>query len=46
MEYMTLNNGIKMPCLGIGTYMISPKDAEISVREALKVGYRLVDTAL
>ncbi|MBQ6670481.1 MAG: aldo/keto reductase [Firmicutes bacterium] len=45
MEYITLNNGIKCPAVGIGTYMLSPADAENSVREALKMGYSLVDTA-
>ena len=45
MEYMTLNNGIKCPVVGIGTFMLSPADAERSVREALKMGYSLVDTA-
>lgn len=45
MEYVTLNNGIKCPVAGIGTFMLSPKDAENSVREALKMGYRLIDTA-
>lgn len=44
-KVITLNNGEKMPALGIGTFMISPKDAEICVCEALKMGYRLVDTA-
>ncbi len=45
MEYMTLNNGIKCPVVGIGTFMLSPAQAENSVREALKMGYRLIDTA-
>ena len=45
MEYMKLNNEIKCPVVGIGTYMLSPADAENSVREALKMGYSLVDTA-
>lgn len=45
MEYVTLNNGIKCPLVGIGTFMLSPADAENSTREALKMGYRLVDTA-
>ena len=45
MENITLNNGIKCPVVGIGTFMLSPADAENSVREALKMGYRLVDTA-
>ena len=42
---LTLNNGVECPALGIGTFMLSPADAENSVREALKMGYRLVDTA-
>lgn len=45
MEYVTLNNGNKCPVIGIGTFMISPADAEVSVREALKMGYECVDTA-
>ena len=45
MEYMELNNGMKCPVIGIGTFMLSPEDAENSVREALKMGYRMVDTA-
>ena len=42
---MVLNNGIECPVIGIGTFMLSPADAENSVREALKMGYSLVDTA-
>lgn len=45
MEYLTLNNGVKCPTVGIGTFMLTPADAENSVREALKMGYSLVDTA-
>ena len=45
MEYIVPNNGIKCSVVGIGTYMLSPADAENSVREALKMGYSLVDTA-
>ncbi|MBQ2679629.1 MAG: aldo/keto reductase [Firmicutes bacterium] len=45
MEYLVLNNGIKCPSVGIGTFMLSPEEAENSVREALKMGYSLVDTA-
>ena len=45
MEYIVLNNGAKCPVIGIGTFMLSPAEAEISVREALKMGYSLVDTA-
>ena len=43
MEYVTLNNGVKCPVVGIGTFMLTPADAENSVREALKMGYSLVD---
>ncbi len=45
MEKMKLNNGTECPVVGIGTFMLSPADAENSVREALKMGYSLVDTA-
>ena len=45
MEYTTLANDLKMPLLGLGTFMISPADAEASVYKALKNGYRLIDTA-
>ncbi len=45
MEYVTLNNKLECPIIGIGTFMLSPADAENSVREALKMGYRLIDTA-
>lgn len=45
MEYVTLNNGVKMPMLGIGTFLLSPDEAEASVRSALECGYRLIDTA-
>ena len=45
MEYIALNNGINCPVVGIGTFMLSPAEAENSVREALKMGYSLVDTA-
>ena len=45
MESIRLNNGLQCPVIGIGTFMLSPGEAENSVREALKMGYRLVDTA-
>ena len=45
MDYLTLNNGQKCPVTGIGTYLLAPSDAENSVREALKMGCRLIDTA-
>lgn len=45
MNYATLNNGIKMPMAGIGTFLLSPDEAEASVLRALTCGYRLIDTA-
>lgn len=45
MEYVTLNNGVKMPMAGIGTFLLSPDEAEASVLGALENGYRLIDTA-
>ncbi len=45
MEYVTLNNGVKMPMAGIGTFLLTPDEAENSVTHALKEGYRLIDTA-
>ena len=45
MEYVTLYNDVKVPVLGIGTFMISPDDTEKSVYAALKGGYRMIDTA-
>ena len=42
---MKLNNGVEMPQIGLGTFMLGPNDAQNSVREALKIGYRLIDTA-
>ena len=45
MENITLNNGIKMPMAGIGTFLLNPDEAEASVLSALECGYRLIDTA-
>ncbi len=45
MEYAMLNNGVKMPMAGIGTFLLSPDEAEASVLSALQCGYRLIDTA-
>jgi 2,5-diketo-D-gluconate reductase A len=42
---VTLNNGVEMPILGLGTYQMNAADCERSVAEALQMGYRLVDTA-
>ena len=43
--YVKLNNGVEMPVAGIGTFMLSPDEAENSVTSALQAGYRLIDTA-
>lgn len=44
-KYITLNNGINMPMIGIGTFLLSPDEAEASVIHALQSGYQLIDTA-
>ena len=45
MKFATLNNGLKMPMAGIGTFLLTPDEAEASVLAALEDGYRLIDTA-
>ena len=45
MDYAVLNNQIKMPMAGIGTFLLTPNEAEASVLSALECGYRLIDTA-
>lgn len=46
MEHLTLNNGVKMPMLGFGTYQITePSKCEECVLKAIEAGYRLIDTA-
>ena len=45
MEYAMLNNGVKMPMAGIGTFLLDPDEAEASVFRALECDYRLIDTA-
>ena len=45
MEFVTLNNGMKMPMAGIGVFMLTPDQAEASVESALNSGVRLIDTA-
>ncbi|MCA9734284.1 aldo/keto reductase [candidate division KSB1 bacterium] len=42
---MTLKNGIKMPMVGFGTYLLKDKDAQSLVHQAIRSGYRHVDTA-
>ena len=45
MEYVTLSNGVKMPQLGYGVYQVTRDECERCVADALKVGYRHIDTA-
>ena len=45
MEYVELNNGVKMPMLGYGVYQTPPEETERCVLEAVDVGYRSIDTA-
>ena len=45
METVKLNNGIEMPVLGLGTFLMKPQEAEDAVYNALMSGYRLIDTA-
>lgn len=45
MEYVTLNNGVKMPKLGYGIYQTPTEETEACVSEAIRTGYRSIDTA-
>ena len=45
MEYVNLNNGVKMPKLGYGVYQTPPEETERCVLDAIDVGYRSIDTA-
>ena len=45
MEYVTLSNGVKMPILGYGVYQVTKDECERCVADALKAGYRSIDTA-
>src|SRR5699024_3788017 len=46
MEYVTLNNGIKMPMEGFGVFRVpDPSQCEQAVLDAISSGYRLIDTA-
>jgi len=45
MQYVTLSNGVKMPQLGYGVYRVGKDECERCVLDALKVGYRNIDTA-
>lgn len=45
MEKVKLNNGVEMPLIGYGVFQVSPSECERCVSDALKVGYRMIDTA-
>lgn len=45
MNFIKLNNGVEMPMQGIGTFLLSPDEAEASATYALKNGCQLIDTA-
>ena len=45
MEHKTLNNGLKMPMVGLGVYNIPEKETQRVMEDALSVGYRSIDTA-
>jgi diketogulonate reductase-like aldo/keto reductase len=45
MEYIKLSNGVEMPALGYGVFLVGPDECERCVADALSVGYRLIDTA-
>lgn len=45
MDYVTLNNGVKMPKLGYGVYQTPPEETERCVLDAIRIGYRSIDTA-
>ena len=42
METIRLSNGVEVPVLGIGTFMITPEDTENAVYSAIKLGYRMI----
>ena len=45
MDYITLSNGVKMPQLGYGVFQVTQEECERCVLDALKAGYRAIDTA-
>ena len=45
MEYVKLNNGVEMPILGFGVYQIPQAETKQAVLNAIKSGYKLIDTA-
>ena len=45
MQTIKLNNGVEMPILGYGVFLVDPKECERCVSDAIDIGYRLIDTA-
>ena len=45
MEYLTLNNGVRMPLVGFGTFMLGGDICKNAVTAAIESGYRMIDTA-
>ncbi|WP_104722644.1 aldo/keto reductase [Helicobacter mesocricetorum] len=45
MQFITLNNDVKMPIIGLGTYSLTGKSGQSAMSEAIEVGYRLFDSA-
>ena len=45
MQTIKLNNGVEMPILGYGVFLVDPKECERCVSDAIDVGYRMIDTA-
>ena len=45
MKNIVLNNGVEMPQIGYGVYQVAPSECERCVSDALKTGYRMIDTA-
>ena len=45
-EYKVLNNGLKMPIVGLGVYNVSERETQRVVEETISVGYRSIDMAL
>lgn len=45
MEYLTLNNGVQMPLVGFGTFLLGGETCVRAVSDAIRTGYRMIDTA-
>jgi diketogulonate reductase-like aldo/keto reductase len=45
MQHIILNNGVGMPCIGLGVFQSPPDETKAAVEAAVKVGYRHIDTA-